>query len=198
MCLFVESIQLNDGVFKRLELHQDRVCKAMKDFFPTVKVIDLAEYLHQLAFPVQGIYKCRLVYDSMIRNVEFTLYIPRKIETLRLVKTEMESTPYKKVDRSRLNAAYALRGDCDEIILVKNGLVTDTSYTNIAFFDGNHWVTPRIPLIYGVNRTELICKGILTEKDIPLSELENFNRVSLFNAMNEFGSIELELSAICQ
>jgi 4-amino-4-deoxychorismate lyase len=198
MCLFVESIQLNEGKFLRLELHQERVCKAMKDFYPSDKVIGLAEYLNKLSFPVEGIYKCRLVYDSEIRKIEFTPYIPRKIQTLRLVKTEMDSTPYKKEDRSLLNAAYALRGDCDEIIMTKNGLVTDTSYTNIALFDGKHWVTPRIPLIYGVNRTELLNKEILTEKDITPDELVNFNRVSLFNAMNEFGSIELNISAIRQ
>lgn len=57
MCRFVESIQLKDGEFKRLELHQERIRKAMKDFYPTDKVIDLAEYLNHTSFPVEGIYK---------------------------------------------------------------------------------------------------------------------------------------------
>ena len=59
-----------------------------------------------------------------------------------------------------------------------------------------NWVTPRIPLIYGVNRTQLVEQGNLTEKDILPSDLVNFKRVSLFNAMNEFGSIELDISSI--
>ena len=198
MCRFVESIQLNEGVFKRLDLHQERVCKAMKDFYPTKKVIELAEYMNQLSFPVEGVYKCRLVYDSVIRIIEFTPYIPRKIQTLRMVKTGMDSTPYKKEDRNLLNEAYALRGDCDDIIMLKDGLITDTSFTNIALFDGINWVTPRIPLIYGVNRKELLNTGVLTEKDITPKELMNFKLISLFNAMNEFGSIELDISAIRQ
>ena len=61
MCRFVESIQLNDGEFKRLELHQDRVAKTMKDYFPNQKVIDLVESLNRISFPTDGLYKCRMV-----------------------------------------------------------------------------------------------------------------------------------------
>jgi len=51
-------------------------------------------------------------------------------------------------------------------------------------------------LIYGVNRTQLLREGVLTEKNINYADLVNFKRVSLFNAMNEFGSIELDISSI--
>lgn len=196
MCRFVESIQLNDGVFKRLELHHKRVRKAMLDYYPKVKVFNLIKSLSRTTFPTEGLYKCRVVYDSEIRKIEYTPYIRREIRSLRLVETKMESIQYKKEDRSRLNAAFALRDDCDEVLLVKNGLLTDTSFTNIALFDGLNWYTPRIPLIYGVNRTELVEKRLLIEKDIPPSELEEYQRISLFNAMNEFGSIELDISSI--
>ena len=196
MCRFVESIQLNDGVFKRLELHHKRVRKAMLDYYPKVKVFNLIESLSRTTFPTEGLYKCRVVYDSEIRKIEYMPYIRREIRSLRLMVTKMESLQYKKEDRNRLNAAFELRGDCDEVLLVKNGLLTDTSFTNIALFDGLNWYTPRIPLIYGVNRTELVEKRLLIEKDIPPSELEEYQRISLFNAMNEFGSIELDISSI--
>ena len=198
MYRFIESIQLNDGVFKRLGLHQERVCKTMSDFYPKYKVFVLMELLSQTSFPPEGLFKCRIVYDSEIRSLEFTPYHKREIHSLRLVETQLESVPYKKEDRNLLNAAFALREDCDEIILIKNGLLTDTSFTNIAFYDGLNWFTPRIPLIYGVNRTQLVRQGILIEKDLTSSDLVNFQRVSLFNAMNEFGSIELDISAIRQ
>ncbi len=198
MCRFVESIQLNNGEFKRLELHQERVRKTMKDFYPAYETIDLFESLNRTSFPTEGLYKCRVIYDSEIRNIEYKSYIRHEIHSLQLVETKMESTPYKKENRSELNAAFALRKDCDEIILVKNGLLTDTSFTNIALYDGIKWCTPRIPLIYGVNRSQLLNQKLLVEKDILLSELVNFRRVSLFNAMNEFGSIELDISSIRQ
>lgn len=198
MCRFFESIQLNNGELKRLELHQERVTKTMLDYFPGTKVIDLFDVLYRTSFPAEGLYKCRVVYDTEIRSIEYTPYIKRDIHSLRLVVTDFESVPYKKEDRCVLDAAFALRGDCDEIILVKNGLLTDTSFSNIALYDGSDWCTPRIPLIYGVNRTQLVMDGVLTEKDITPPELMNFKRISLFNAMNEFGSIELEISSIRQ
>jgi len=196
MCRFVESIQLKNGEFKRLKYHQERILKAMSDYFPAEKVFDLLEALSLTSFPTEGLYKCRLVYDSMIRKIEFIPYKRPEIKTLRLVETKMESVPYKKEDRSLLNAAFASRGDCDDVLLLKNGYLTDTSFANIALFDGVNWYTPRIPLIYGVNRTQLIEHGILIEKDITSCDLVNFIRVSLFNAMNEFGSIELDISSI--
>jgi len=198
MCRFIESIQLKDGEFKRLELHQERMRKAMLDYYPKDKIIDLVESLRKIVFSTEGTFKCRIVYDFEIRKIEFIPYVRREIHSLRLVETDMEPRPYKLEDRTQLNAAYSLRGDCDEIILVKNGLLTDTSFSNIALFDGFQWFTPRIPLIYGVNRTQLVENEILIEKDIAVSELLNFQRVSLFNAMNEFGSIELDISSIRQ
>ena len=198
MCRFVESIQLNDGVFKRLDCHQERIRKAMLAFYPTHKIINLFEFLSNTSFPSEGLYKCRLVYDFEIREIVCSPYIKRDIHSLRFVETGMESHPYKMEDRNELNAAFACRGGCDEIILVKDGLVTDTSFSNIAFYDGLNWYTPRVPLIYGVNRTRLIEQGVLIEKDIQLSEVMNFQLVSLFNAMNEFGSIELDISSIRQ
>ena len=196
MCLFVESIQLDNGEFKRLELHQDRIRRAMSDYYPTQNPFDLVKVLSSLSYPNEGLYKCRIVYDTEIRSLEFIPYIRREIHTLRLVDTTMESTLYKKEDRKQLNAAFALRGECDDVILVKNGYLTDCSFANIALFNGMNWVTPRIPLIYGVNRTQLVEQGKLKEKDILPSGLVNFKRVSLFNAMNEFGSIELDISSI--
>ena len=196
MCRFFESIKLQDGEFNHLNLHQERVKKAMADFYPKLKVIDLAEFLQQTSFPVEGIYKCRIVFDSEVRQVEFVKYVKREIRSLRLVEINIKSLPYKLEDRSEIAAAMVQRGDCDDVLLVKDKLITDTSFSNIAFFDGKKWFTPRIPLIFGVNRSHLLKQGALIEKDITPNDLLNFQRVALFNAMNEFGSIELNISSI--
>ena len=197
MCRFVESIKIQDGDFKRLQLHQARLQKAMACFYPNKKEIDLAESLRNTDFPTQGLFKCRVVYDSEIRQVEFAPYNKREIRSLKLVETDMESHAYKLEDRNEFNAAFAKRGDCDDVLLVKNGLLTDTSYCNIALYDGENWYTPRIPLLYGVNRTQLLEEGKLIEKDIKPVELLNFRYISLFNAMIEFGELKLEVASIC-
>jgi 4-amino-4-deoxychorismate lyase len=196
MCRFVESIQLKEGQFKRLELHQLRLQKAMNDFYPNARAIDLDDTLKHTSSPVGGLFKCRVIYDSKVRLVEFIPYTLREIYSLKLVETNLESMPYKTEDRSGLNEAFAKRGDCDDVLLVKNGFLSDTSYANIALFDGQQWFTPRIPLLSGVNRAQLLSEGKMMEKDIKPEELGNFRLITLFNAMIEFRDIEMEISAI--
>jgi 4-amino-4-deoxychorismate lyase len=192
MCRFVESIKLKDGVFYRLKNHQERVNKAFNAFFPEENPISIFDTLNQCAIPGEGTYKCRIVYDLNVQTVEFSPYIRREIRTLKLVETELESSVFKSEDRAGFNAAFSQRGDFDDVLLVKNGLLTDSSYSNIALFDGKDWITPRIPLIYGVNRRELLETGRLLEKDIPVENLKNFQQIALFNAMIEFGEIILD------
>lgn len=197
MCRFIESIKLQDGEFKRLDLHQGRIHKAFEAFYPNEKVFDLVEFLRNSDFPTEkGIFKCRIIYDSKIRQLEFRQYIMRPVNSLRLVETEIKSLPYKPENRSLYNAAFALRDDCDDVLLVKNGYLTDTSYCNIALFDGNNWFTPRIPLLYGVNRAELLKESVLVEKDIKVQELKDYQQIALFNSMIEFGVLVLEIDKI--
>ena len=196
MCRFVESIKLKDGVFYRLQLHQQRVNKAFEAFYPTEEPVNVVETLFQTVFPQEGLYKCRLVYDSDLQLLDIAPYVRREIRSLKMVETTQESMSYKPEDRTEFNAAFALRGGCDDVLLVKDGLLTDTSYCNIALYDGENWYTPRTPLLYGVNRMQLLSEGKLLEKDIKVSELMNFQYISLFNAMIEFGELQLDVSTI--
>ena len=196
MCRFVESIKLKDGVFYRLKYHQERVNKAFDAFFSEEEPISVFDTLNEYAIPGEGTYKCRIVYDSDVLSVEFAPYIRREIHTLKLVETELESSAFKSEDRAGFNAAFAQRGDCDDVLLVRNGLLTDSSYSNIALFNGTDWFTPRLPLIYGVNRTELLEESKLLEKDISIDSLKDFQQIALFNAMIEFGEIILDIDRI--
>ena len=196
MCRFIESIKLQDGVFYRLELHQERVNKAFAAYFPEKKPIILFEAILLTTIPQKGIYKCRIVYDLTLQSLEYTPYIRREIHSLKLVKSEMESRVFKLEDRTGLNTAFAYRGDCDDVLILKNGLLTDTSNCNIALYDGKQWITPRKPLLYGVNRAQLLTEGKLIEKDIKVEELLNFQYIALFNALIEFGDIKLDISVI--
>ena len=103
---------------------------------------------------------------------------------------------FKSADRSSLNRLTAQKGDCDEIIIVKNGLVTDTSFTNIAVFDGEQWLTPRHPLLMGTKRACLLEKRILKEADISVEALMRAQKVSLINAMIDLGEREIALENV--
>ncbi|HRZ96761.1 MAG TPA: aminotransferase class IV [Paludibacter sp.] len=196
MCRFLESIQLNDGEFKRLSYHQARMDYVQKTYFPDTPAISLQEFLSKSNFPVQGLFKCRIGFTNEIQSIEFQPYIMRTIETLKLVEIDLKSTFFKSENREKLNDAFLQKGICDDVLLVKEDFLTDTSYCNIALFDGENWITPRNPLIYGVNRAELLENKIIAEGDVRVDDLNNYSKIRLFNAMIEFGDLEIEMKNI--
>ena len=61
--------------------------------------------------------------------------------------------------RGKLNELFAKKGSCDDVIIVRNGLITDSSYANLIFFDGREWITPKVPLLEGTCRARLLASG---------------------------------------
>ena len=57
-------------------------------------------------------------------------------------------------------------------------------------------VTPRHPLLPGTKRAALLDKGMIQKADITLEDLRNANKVSLFNAMIDFGEIEIAIENV--
>lgn len=198
MCQFLETIQLNNGVFGRLDLHQSRMKNAVMLNYPTRDFnIDLKAELIKTNYPKNGLYKCRVIYDTEIRAVEFHSYTTPTIQSLKIVETKIHSLSYKLTDRADYQAAFAQRAGCDDVLLVKNGLLTDTSYCNIALFDGQNWYTPTTPLIYGVNRAQLLSEGTIIERDIALIDMHLYSTISLFNALNEHKTLLIPISELC-
>jgi 4-amino-4-deoxychorismate lyase len=196
MCRCIESIKLQNGVFQRLKLHQKRVNKAFEICFPGKNLFNLTELLCSGTFPQEGIYKCRIVFDENQQEIEILPYIRREIKSLKLVDIQLDTSEFKPENRTEINAAFSKRETYDDVLLIRNGFITDTSYCNVALFDGENWFTPKFPLIYGVNRAELIQTGKIIEKEIPVSELRNYKQIALFNALIEFGEILLDIQSI--
>lgn len=196
MCHYLESIKLLDGRFYRLDLHQQRMNLVKDMFYPNFEAIDLQEYLHKSNYPLKGLYKCRIIYAQEIFSIEFQEYTIKPIQTVKLVSAQIPSSNFKSEDRALLNQAYARRCACDDVLIVVDGMLKDSWYCNIALFDGVNWITPSNPLISGVNRAELIAKAVIIEREIPASTLSEYLKVRLFNAMIEFGEIELPCDRI--
>lgn len=183
MCQFVETIREVDGMVQALSFHQDRMERTMKHFFPNLSVPQLSDELRS-RHEERGVCKCRVTYGRHgIENVEYLPYAVRMVRTLRLITNDSIIYEYKSTDRSMLARLAALRNDCDEILIVRHGLLTDTSYSNIALFDGKQWFTPRKPLLYGTMRQRLIADKRLIERDIHPNDITNFQTISLINAM---------------
>lgn len=195
MYQFLETIQFAQGKYLNLEGHQARVNRTFQQFFPDVAPLLLEEILSASEIPVgYGTYKCRLVYDKQLRQVEYLPYALPAIRSLRLVDTCVEPSCYKHADRTEYNRAFALREECDDVLLIRNGLLTDTSYCNIALGEGTTWFTPMTPMLYGTRRGELLCQKVIVERDIFVQEIVCYPKIRLFNAMIGFGDLEFEIT----
>ena len=174
-----------------LPLHEARMNATRAHFALHVAPISLQKWLDDAPLSDERI-KARVVYDvNGVCETTFQTYKRREILWLRMVEDNNISYTFKSTDRHELDRLLALRDGCDEVLIVKNGLITDTSFTNVAFFDGHKWFTPAQPLLNGTMRQWLLQRGRLTEAQITPASLASFQRIMLFNAM--IGAHELEL-----
>ena len=182
---FVETIKIKDGKVIGLPYHQARLERTIRHFFPSLAVTDMP-CLEDVVMAKKdmGFFKARVVYGGDgIEEVSYAPYTMREIRSLKVVEADDIDYSYKSTDRSELNRLAAQKGECDEVIIVKNGLVTDTSFTNLAIYDGKRWLTPKTPLLCGTKRAFLLEKGMIQEADITLEDLKKASKVALFNAM---------------
>ena len=138
-----------------------------------------------LKAPDEKLYRCRVLYAQTIESIEYIPYIPKKIKTLKVVPVDF-TYDYKFADRSELDKLLKENPEADDVIIEKEGLITDTTIANIALFDGEQWFTPRKPLLEGTMRAYLIDQGFLQLKDIPSDSLDSYEKVALMNAMLGF------------
>lgn len=186
MSQLVESLQLKDGVIQNLENHQNRLNRSMEELYPESPKIDLASVISIPENCCSGIYKVRVLYGCSIDQIEIEPYSFRKIKSLKVVSADHIDYHLKYSDRQILQNLYAQRGDCDDIIIIKNGLITDSFAANLVFFDGEKWVTPASPLLKGTKRQLLLDLGIITTKEIREEDIQCFQKVGLINAMIDF------------
>jgi len=176
--IFFETIKCEDKEIFNLDYHQRRIAK-------TVGLnINLSDYIYS---PSNKLLKCKITYDTNgILDIIYNDYIPKDIKTFKLIYNNDIAYKYKMLDRNKLDILYSQKQNADEIIIIKDGYITDTSIANIAIYDGNHWLTPRVPLLEGTVKNRLVDEGKLILKDITVTQLKNAKKLALLNAMIGF------------
>jgi 4-amino-4-deoxychorismate lyase len=232
MCRFIETVKLENGIYKLIDYHNKRLNNTIINFFKKnplkSELIDIAKFLPSPAAAEfkKGIFKCRVVYSNKIESIEILPYIKKNIRRLKLVESNIDySLKFENrdsinnlfnglkffKDKNHLNSftnlsanlpfkAHRNSFDSDysdfDILIVKKGLITDTSYSNIILYDGKEWITPKSFLLNGVKRRYLLNNGIIREMNICLDDLKNFKKLSLINAMLEPRDIEIDIDNI--
>jgi 4-amino-4-deoxychorismate lyase len=181
---FFESIRLQDGQFENLALHEERMGNTIRLFYGRASVPDLKTYFESFGVPQTGLYKCRLFYGPGLAPPEFVPYIRKLVSSLKLVESAGCSYPYKFADRACIELLLNQRAGCDDILITRNGFLTDTSYCNIILKNRRGaWFTPAIPLFEGVRRMTLIREQLIEPFPIHAGDLNNYVSFKLVNAM---------------
>ena len=180
-----ESLCVQDGKLLNSQWHENRFQTSYNQYYGIPAPFFLLEGLNIPNNFSKGRVKLRIRYNQKDRIFHFEHYQTQKIESLQLVYTEELDYSYKYTERENLNALFAQKGKSDDVLIVKKGRITDSSYANVVFFDGNEWWTPNHPLLKGTCRARLLSQGIIKEILLEVNDLKNFKGLKLINAMRD-------------
>ena len=185
MSQFIESIKVEDQKIFLLEFHQKRINQTFSHFGKEGS-IDLKKIYDHLEHDEDGLFKLRLVYDldKKIRTQMIPYAIP-EIADFQLVENNSYDYSFKFEDRKELEK-MKMKAKAEEIIIIKNNHITDTSFSNILFLKGKDWFTPSTYLLNGVQRQNLLKQKKIKETEITLQNIKQFSHFQLINALNDF------------
>lgn len=196
--LIFETIRWSKGRPEALSWHQRRLELSLRQLNPQASLPKLADWLRLHPGPDDdAVYKYHVSCDleGQLQSPHYDLYHPRSINRLLCVEESELSYSVKWEDRqafqelaNRPELKPILQSD-DELIIVQHGNVTDTRYSNLAFWDGKVWVTPTSYLLPGTRRARLIAAGVLQERPITVQDLPNYQSACLINAMLDLGEV---------
>lgn len=184
--LLFETIRCEDGAAAHLDYHQKRLASSLQCLGSNI-FFDLKTLITP---PKIGLYRCRFIYDADSYRIEYHPYTSRIINSLRLITDDTVHYPLKYTHRDGLNSLFERRDTCDDVLIVKNGLLKDTTIANIALKIDGQWITPQTPLLYGTARARLIDEGFLIPAVLTPDDIVNAQKVAIMNAMVGFVEIE--------
>jgi 4-amino-4-deoxychorismate lyase len=191
-----ETIRIEGGIPLNLPYHNARMNRSRRELFGAAETLDLAGAVRTPLGAGPGVLKCRVTYGESIGGATFEPYIRRPVRSLTLVEGGGLDYSHKFVDRSGIERLLT-GAATDDVLIVRNGLVTDASYANVAFFDGTAWLTPSTPLLPGTTRARLLDLGLVRAGEIRAADLRNFAAAALMNAMIGFDTARpLPIAAI--
>ena len=182
MNYFFETIRCDDFEVFNLHYHNQRISR-------TIGLnIDLQEYIYP---PTDHLLRVKVIYSKNdIEKIDYYKYTPKEIKVLKIIEDDKIEYNYKYLNRESIDNLYSKKSIADEIIIVKNKLITDTSIANIAIYKENRWLTPKQPLLKGTTRARLLEEEIVYEAELSVEDLKNASKIALLNAMIGFKEIE--------
>lgn len=188
MIQFFETIRLENGQYSHLEFHLERAAKTQIHHYDKAD-FDVPLLFNAIPDSAEGIFRVRVDYGRKIENIAVYPYEVKDHHTLDLVEIEVFDYSFKYSDRTFFEQELKRRTGISDLIFVKEGYLTDTTYCNILLFDGERWFTPHAPLLRGTKRSYLLQTKQIFEKAITASEITTYKKIAFINAMRDFEKV---------
>lgn len=201
MVQFLETLRIENGTPFHLDWHQKRVDATMAHYHGDVslaeRTLHLAEVLSSCELPKDGIWRCRIIYDLNSASVEFIPDGQAGFRSLRLIEVPMDfDYKYKYADRSFLQDLCEMRNGADDVLMLRNGWIADTTKANIAFRAGDRWYTPSVPFLAGTTWKRLVSAGVLIPRPMHKNDIPRYEAFKTFNALNDWDGEEYSVKGI--
>lgn len=197
MSLFLETIRIVEGKPQNLAAHENRITRSQLALDGSRLLSPLPEIFDETPPPHFGIHKARIIYNHDLYKIEYHHYEKAKIDSLQVYHEKSIYYPYKFANRCMLECIKSGLPENTEAMIVVGKRITDTTYSNLAFWDGSKWLSPKYPLLPGTMRSLLIDQKIIELMDIGIDDLKTFKKVRMINAMMPWDeAIELPISQV--
>jgi 4-amino-4-deoxychorismate lyase len=180
----LETVKIINGKAPYIAFHNKRLNQARSLLFGAQDKIDLTSFLQPPS--KKGLYRARIIYTKTIETIEYLPYQVRRFQHFKIVEDNEIDYTFKYLNREHLNRLLALKGQADDILIIKKGFVTDTSIANVAFWHEDQWLTPSTPLLKGTTRERLLREKQIIEAEIRLADLKPFSKMAIMNALLGF------------
>lgn len=179
----LETLCIRDGKVLYPEYHHRRMKASAEALFPGYQPPDPAQLWASLnTESPKGVFRWRILYGPAGFQSKVIPYQYKPIQSLKLIPTDIDYS-HKYADRTELDKLYQQRGEADDVLLVKDGRITDTTIANIIFIKGDQLFTPDPPLLMGTALRRLLEEGRVIAREIKPEDLPNFEAFWLVNAL---------------
>ncbi|MPN06604.1 hypothetical protein SDC9_153860 [bioreactor metagenome] len=138
-----------------------------------------------IGLPESGLFRLNIWYNRTGTEIKISPYVPAEIKKVAVVTCDPDFDYSRKYsDRTALNELLTSASGADEIIIIKNGFVTDTSKANIVFEKDGVLYTPDTFLLNGTMRQYLHKTGKIIEKTIRAEDIPGYEKMYFINALN--------------
>ncbi|MDO4450262.1 MAG: aminotransferase class IV [Moraxella sp.] len=182
-----ETLAIKNKQILNLSYHNDRFKKGQVFLNCKNLIDDIATLINiPTHFDNDKLIRVRVTYNKSDIKVEYFDYTPKSIYSFKVIECNDIDYYYKYDDRSVLNTLLSQKETCDEIIIIKNGFVTDCSIGNLLFLKNGIWYTPDTPLLNGTQRAYLLDNNKIKLASIKKDDICHYEKVMMINALNPF------------